>query len=112
MGSAVAQMLGDLQQKGGLQGRDIANVTRVSPASVSRWIANSASPSIDVQTLLVDLRYVVDRLADFYSPEETRIWLHARNAMLNYERAIDLIAEDRTKEVLEVIERLAAGVFI
>ena len=64
------------------------------------------------QTIIADLRYVVDRLSDFYAPEETRLWLHAKHPLLNNERAIDLIHEGRTEEVLAVIERLDAGAYL
>jgi hypothetical protein len=48
----------------------------------------------------------VDRLAEFYSPDETRIWLYSKHPLLNGERAIDLIHEGRADEVLRVIEGL------
>jgi hypothetical protein len=56
--------------------------------------------------MISDLRYVVDRLAEFYSPDETRIWLYAKHPLLNGARAIDLIHEGRADEVLRVIEGL------
>ncbi len=112
MGNAVAEQITDLKERGGLQGRDIANIMRVSPATVSRWTAGSASPTIDVQTIIADLRYVIVRLSDFYTAEETRLWLNARHAMLDHERPLDLIVQDRMKEVLAVIDRLDAGVYI
>ena len=54
----------------------------------------------------------MDRLSDFYTPDETRLWLHARHPLLNGERAIDRINEGRTEEVLAVIERLDSGAYI
>jgi uncharacterized protein (DUF2384 family) len=54
---------------------------------------------------------VVDRLADFYTPEETRLWLHASHPMLGGARAIDLINSGRTQEVLAVIEALDSGAY-
>ena len=56
--------------------------------------------------LICDLRYVVDKLAEFYSPDEIRLWLNSRNDLLSGNRAIDLINAQRTEEVLEAIERL------
>jgi transcriptional regulator with XRE-family HTH domain len=106
MASAVAKILDDLRDRGGLKGTDVANMTSVSPATVSRWVSGKAFPQPKTQLLISDLRYVVDRLAEFYSPEETRIWLYARHPPLNGERAIDLIHESRTTEVLSVIEGL------
>jgi transcriptional regulator with XRE-family HTH domain len=106
MATAVAKIIDDLRDRGGLKGTDVANMTSVSPATVSRWITGKAFPQPKTQLLISDLRYVVDRLAEFYTPEETRIWLYARHPLLNGERAIDLIHEGRTAEVLSVIEGL------
>lgn len=112
MSTAVARILEDLRSRGGLQGKDIANIVDVSTATVSRWSHGNGSPNLRTQTVIADLRYVVDRLSDFYTADETRLWLHSRHQLLNGERAIDLINADRTTEVLAVIERLDAGAFI
>jgi len=112
MAGAVARILDDLREKGGLKGADIANIVDVSPPTVSRWTTGKASPPLRTQTVIADLRYVVDRLSDFYTPEETRLWLHARHPLLGNQRAIDLIHDGRTEEVLAVIERLDAGAYL
>jgi transcriptional regulator with XRE-family HTH domain len=108
MANAIAKTIDDLRERGGLKGVDVANVTDVSKATVSRWTTGKAAPQPRTQLLLSDLRYVVDRLSEFYTPDETRTWLYSRNALLNGERAMDLIHEGRTEEVLLAIERLAA----
>ena len=112
MAAAVARIIEDLRDRGGLQGKDIANIVDVSTATVSRWSHGKGTPALRTQTVIADLRYIVDRLADFYTPDETRLWLHARHPLLNGERAIDLINQDRTEEVLAVIERLDAGAYL
>jgi transcriptional regulator with XRE-family HTH domain len=111
MASVVTQLLDDLRRRGGLRGTDVANIAAVSPATVSRWTAGKAFPHPKTQLLISDLRYVVDRLAEFYSPEETRVWLYAKHRLLNGERAIDLIHKGRTDEVLAVIESLDEGTY-
>ena len=112
MSTAVARIIEGLRTYGGLQGKDLANIVDVSPATVSRWSHGNGSPDLRTQTVIADLRYVVDRLSDVYTPDETRLWLHSRHPLLNGERAIDLINQDRTQEVLAVIERLDAGSFV
>lgn len=112
MPTAVARILGDLKDRGGLRGVDIANIVDVSPPTVSRWTSGKGSPSLHTQTVIAELRYVVDRLSDFYTPDETRLWLHASHPLLRHERAIDLITTGRTKEVLAVIERLESGAYL
>ncbi len=111
MSTAVSRILERLKDDGGLQGKDIANIVAVSPATVSRWSNGKATPDLRTQTVIAELRYVVDRLADFYTADETRLWLHAKHPMLKGERAIDLINSDRTEEVLAVIEALDAGAY-
>jgi transcriptional regulator with XRE-family HTH domain len=111
MSSAVAKIIDDLRARGGLKGMDVANIAAVSPATVSRWTAGKAFPHPRTQLLISDLRYVVDRLADFYTPEETRVWLYSKHRLLNGSRAIDLINEGRADEVLAVIESLDEGTY-
>ncbi len=109
MASAVANLLEDLKQRGGLKGTDVANIAAVSPATVSRWTAGTSFPHPKTQLLISDLRYIVDRLAELYDPEETRVWLYSKHRLLNGERAIDLIHNGRADEVLGVIESLNEG---
>ena len=111
MAAAVVRILDQLRAAGGLQGKDIANIVAVSPATVSRWSKGKASPDLKTQTVIAELRYVVDRLSDFYTSEETRLWLHTPHPMLGGERAIDLINRGRTEEVLGVIEALDTGAY-
>ncbi|MCG8359617.1 MAG: hypothetical protein MI920_28970 [Kiloniellales bacterium] len=112
MTNAVAKTIDDLRERGALTGVDVANVAEVSKATVSRWTTGKAAPQPKTQLVLSDLRYVVDRLSEFYTPDETRTWLYSRNALLDGERAMDLIHEGRTEEVLTAIERLAALAYL
>ena len=109
MSTALSRILDHLRDDGGLQGKDIANIVAVSPATVSRWSNGKATPDLRTQTVIADLRYVVDRLGEFYTPDETRLWLHARHPMLEGERAVDLINAARTEPVLAIIEGLDSG---
>lgn len=111
MSTAISRILDHLKDDGGLQGKDIANIVAVSPATVSRWSNGKATPDLRTQTVIAELRYVVDRLADFYTPDETRLWLHTKHPMLKGERAIDLINRGRTEDVLAIIEALDAGAY-
>lgn len=111
MSAAVARIVEDLRSRGGLKGTDLANIAEVSQATVSRWLSGKASPQPKTQLVISDLKYVVDRLAEFYSPDETRIWLYAKHPLMGGARAIDLIHDGRTDEVLSVIESLADGTY-
>jgi transcriptional regulator with XRE-family HTH domain len=106
MASAVSAIIDGLRERGGLKGTDVANIAAVSQATVSRWTSGASFPHPKTQLLISDLRYVVDRLAEIYDPEETRLWLYAKHRLLGGERAIDLIHAGRADEVLAVIESL------
>lgn len=109
---AVPRFLNELTNLGGLKGTDIANITEVSKATVSRWKSGDIKPQPRSELILSDLHYVVGRLQEFYSAPEIRTWLYARHPQLNGERAIDLIHDERTVDVLKVIDRLENEVFI
>lgn len=110
--AVVPRYLGELQELGGLKGTDIANVTDVSKATVSRWKQGAIKPHPRTQFILSDLHYVVGRLNEYYAPDEVRAWLYARHPQLNGERAIDLICQNRSEEVLRVLERLDAEAYV
>ena len=112
MQGAVARYIDELRHEGGLKGTDIANIADVSPATVSRWSKGKLSPHPRTQLVLSDLHYIVGRLRDYYSSKEIRIWLFARHPQLGGERAIDLINDGRSEEVLDILERLDTGAYL
>ncbi len=112
MQSAVSRYIGELADIGGLKGTDIANITDVSKATVSRWKAGDIKPQPKNELILSDLYYIVGRLNEYYTPDEVRTWLYARHPQLGGERAMDFIHNDRSLEVLAVIDRLDNDVYV
>jgi transcriptional regulator with XRE-family HTH domain len=104
--SAIARIIEELSCRGGLKATDVANIASVSPATVSRWIAGKAVPDPQTQLVISDLRYVVDRLSEFYTPDETRLWLYSKHRLMNGERAIDLINRGDADKVLAAAESI------
>jgi transcriptional regulator with XRE-family HTH domain len=111
MTDAVSKIIDGLRDRGGLKGTDVANIFSVSAAMVSSWTAGKALPHPKTQLIISDLRYVVDRLSEFYSPNELRLWLYSKHRLLNGERAVDLINRGETERILGVIESLDEGSF-
>lgn len=112
MTTAVARILGEIRERGGLRGADIANIVDVSPPTVSRWSHGKGAPPLRTQTEIADLRFVVERLADFYAPDEARLWLHSAHPLLARARPVDLIHARRTEEVLAAIDRMDDGAYL
>lgn len=109
---AVSRYLGELQDIGGLKGTDIANVTDVSKATVSRWKSGAVKPHPRNELILSDLYYIVGRLQEYYSADEIRTWLYARHPQLDGQRAIELIHQGKSVDVLAVLARLEGGVYL
>lgn len=110
--AAIARYIEDLQDAGNLTGTDIANITNVSKATVSRWRSGQIKPQPLNELILSDLYYIVGRLQEYYSGDEIRIWLYARHPQLGGQRAIDLIHERKSDDVLRVLDRLDGEVFL
>ena len=108
----VVEFIERLQSRGGLKGIDIANFAGVSKATFSRWANGLKSPHPRTQLIMSDLAYVVLRLSEYYNQEEVRAWLYARHPQLDGARAIDLIHDDRSEEVLAIIDRLDADAYL
>lgn len=112
MSTAVVRNLEDLLKVGGLKGTDIANFINVSRPTVSRWSKGISTPPIHTQTILANLRYIVDRLSDIYNPDEIRLWLYSNQPLLNHQRPIDLIMENFGEKVLTLIEQIDSGAYL
>ena len=109
---AFVQLIERLRETGGLKHTDIANFAGVSPATVSRWEAGREAPRPKTQLLVSDLAWVVTRLGEYYRPDEIRAWLYARHPQLDGGRAIDPIRANRTENVLAILDRLDADVYL
>jgi transcriptional regulator with XRE-family HTH domain len=110
--AAIARYLENLQSDGGLKFTDIANITDVSKATVSRWKSGAVRPHPRTELILSDLHYVISRLQEYYTADEIRTWLYARHPQLEGRRAIDLIHEGESIEVLKILERLDSGAYL
>ncbi len=112
MSSVIVRKLDSLKKAGAMNITDVANILGTTPATVSRWSNGKASPQRSKELLLVELEYIVDRLQDFYTPEEARLWLFSRHRLLNDRRPAELIQEGDIESVLSVIEKLGDLVYL
>jgi hypothetical protein len=109
---AMPRYIDDLSDIGGLSGTDIANIADVSKATVSRWKSGTVKPQPNTQLVLSDLRYIVGRLSEYYTPDEIRTWLYALHPQLDGARAIDLINHNQSEVVLRILDRLDAEAYL
>ena len=110
--TAVSRMVGELRRLSGLKNVDLANIVGVSPPTVHRWSRGQGSPTIEKQQVIAELRWVAERLSDFYEPDEARLWLQTAHPQFDGKRPYDLINDGHIADVLEVIDRLESGVYL
>ena len=110
--NAIARYITDFESMGGLKGTDVANVTGVSKATISRWRNGTAFPHPESERLISDLHYLIDRLTDYYSGSEIRTWLYAPHPQLEGRRAIEVLHEGGLTEILKTLERMDEAAYL
>lgn len=110
--NAIARKLEAIREKGAMHSTDIANLLGIRPEQVSRWNQGKAFPRPDMQTLLLDLEYIVDQLSDLYEPQAARLWLFSRQKLLDGRIPAELIQEGRAREIIAMIDQLRDAVFV
>jgi uncharacterized protein (DUF2384 family) len=69
------------------------------------------SPGEAGSPIEVAVARAIDHLLGIYTLEEAWLWLRSPHAMLDNDRAIDLLHAGRGNEVLAVIDRLVEGAY-
>ena len=106
MSLAIVKILDRIRREGGLRSKDVAQLADVSEMTVSRWVNGHRLPEARTQNELASLRYVVDRLAEIYSPVQVRSWLISQDLIADGKRPIDLVFAGQVEYVLGLIDQL------
>ena len=109
--NVIARKLEVIQEKGGMRSADIANLLAIRPETVSRWNQGKAFPRRETERQLLELEFIVDQLADFYEPQDARLWLFSRQKVLGGCTPAELIQENRVEEVIAIINQLRDGTY-
>lgn len=99
----------DRLRESGVGLTEIGRATGVQLRQVQHWLAGSSKPKGDTLERLVDLNYVIERLADVYVPEGIEIWLRGRNRSLGGRRPIELLEANEFEPVINLVEQLTEG---
>ncbi|MGI8575193.1 MAG: antitoxin Xre/MbcA/ParS toxin-binding domain-containing protein [Egibacteraceae bacterium] len=89
----------------------VARMLRVARSQPGRWVRGTEQPSARSTRHLVDLDYVVSRLAQLYEPATATTWIASPNAFLNGARPIDVLLTEGPAEVIAAIDASVAGSF-
>jgi transcriptional regulator with XRE-family HTH domain len=110
--TAVARRLESIRSHAGIKSREVAQLLNTTPETVSRWSTGRAEPQRDRLEQLLTLEWLADRLAEFYDPDEARLWLFAPNRLLDGAKPADLIQAGKTEDVLALIDQLKSGAYV
>lgn len=112
MSEAIASRLDKITNLAGIRGREVAQLLDTTPETVSRWRGGRVEPQPNRLNRLLLLEWLVTELAEFYPPEEARLWLLSPHPLLGGDRPADRIQQGKLDDVLAVIEQLKTGAFV
>lgn len=112
MSGTVARKLESIRSKGAMKYTDIADILDSRPETVSRWNSGKAYPHSGTEKLLLELEFIVDQLADFYTPQEARMWLFSPQKLLEGKAPANLIKEGKIDSVRLLVDQLRDGVYL
>ena len=89
-----------------------SNILNVPPETVSRWNKGKALPHVNTEKRLLELEFVIDKLADIYEPHDARLWLFVRQRLLEDQVPAELIQQGHVDDVLSAVNQLLDGVHL
>jgi transcriptional regulator with XRE-family HTH domain len=75
MSQALASRLNAIKAKGGIKSRDVAQLLATTPQTISRWQTGKTAPQGDQLRKLLALEWLLDQLAELYTPDEAKLRL-------------------------------------
>lgn len=112
MTTSLARKVDAIQKRANISANNIAQLIGTTPQTLSRWTTGKNEPRLDHLERLLRLEYITEQLAEFFEPSDVKLWLLAPNPQLGGERPVDLLSQERVKDVLAVIERLRDSAYV
>jgi len=112
MSAALVIRLDKMRERGGIKGREIAQLLGTTPETVSRWNTGKTEPQPDRLQRLLILEWLIDELAQFYEPDEARLWFFSPHRLLGGDRPADRIQQGNADEVRVLIAQLKDGAYV
>jgi len=112
MGTAVAKRIEIIKERGGIKAREVAQLLDTTPETVSRWQTGKVEPQQGRLERLLTLEWLLDELAEFFPPEEARLWLFAPHKLLGGETPATKIQQGKMSDVMTIIHQLRDGAYV
>lgn len=108
---ALAEKVSGAMDSLGLSDDEVGAIVDASGRSVARWAAGEVVPQRLNKERLLELAYVADALSEVLPRDHANAWLFSPHRRLDHQKPADLIKQGRYREVLNLIEAMADGVF-
>jgi transcriptional regulator with XRE-family HTH domain len=112
MSAAIATRLDAIKRHAGIRSREVALLLDTTPQTVSRWQQGRGDPQPAKLQHLLTLEWLADQLAEFYPPDEAKLWLFSPHRLLGGDRPADRIEAGDTEAVLALIDQLRDGAYV
>ena len=106
MPTAFANEAAHIRDTGHLSASDLARATGASDTTVRAWLRGRRSPSGVYAERLAELSSIVERLVLVMDPSYIPVWMRKPVALLDGDKALDLIAADDYRRVSRAIAGL------
>jgi len=107
----VSDLLRSMKEDFGVTEEGLAEILRVSPRSVKRWIHRDAKPQPDFLCVIERVALLRDQMLKTLKKEAIPKYLQARNQALGRMRPVELLATGKIARVEADLASLEAGVF-
>lgn len=112
MPGAVAARLDAIKAHAGVRSREIAELLGTTPQTISRWQQGHVDPQPAKLQQLLTLGWLADELAEFYPPDEARLWLFSPHRLLGGDTPAARIQQGKSQDVLALIDQLRDGAVV
>ena len=107
---AVAKRLESIRSKAAMRSIEVATLLGTRPETVSKWNQGHAYPQPNKEKTLLQLEYIVDQLADFYEPNEARLWMFAPQRLLEGQSPAELIQKGQIDDIRHLVNQMREAV--
>lgn len=109
--NAIAERIQGIQTIADITAREVAQLLRTTPETISRWRGGKTEPQPKMRDSLLQLEWLVTELAEIYPPQEAHLWLFSPHRLLAGERPVDLIERGESERILQIIAQLKDGAY-
>lgn len=109
--NALATKVHDIIDNLGLTQDEVGRIVDASARSIARWTQGAVVPQRLNKQRLLELAYVAQAVTEVIPKEHANVWMFSPNKLLDHDSPADRIHAGGYRDVLDLIEAMAEGIF-